>query len=131
MNATRSPAVPAAGPKRTASPAQDSIALPGGVRIDHLTQGDPAGPPVVLLHGYSDSCRSYKPVLEALPSSVRLAVPSLRGHGDSSRPEAGYRTRDFAEDIAEYLRVLDLERAVVVGHSMGSAIAMRMAIDHP
>lgn len=109
----------------------DTITLPGDIRLDFLTQGDQRGQPVLLLHGYSDSCRSYKPVFELLPSHVRLFAPSFRGHGDSSRPARGYRTRDFADDTAEFIRAIKAGPMLVVGHSMGSAVAMRLAVDHP
>ncbi len=54
-----------------------------------------------------------------------------RGHGGSDKPAQGYRTRDFAADAARLIEVLGLAPAVVVGHSMGAANAMRMAIDRP
>lgn len=108
-----------------------SIELPTGVTLDHAEQGDPSGAPMLLLHGLSDSWRSFEPVLPHLPESVRAFALTQRGHGDSSRPETGYRYHDFAADAAAFMDVLDLEAAVVVGHSLGSAIAQRFAIDHP
>lgn len=113
------------------TPAVQSVELPGGVRLQYVEQGDPTGAPVLLLHGLSDSWRSFERVLPHLPESLRAFVLSLRGHGDSSRPETGYRARDFAADAAAFLDALGLEAAVVVGHSLGSAIAQRIAIDHP
>ena len=109
----------------------DTATLPGDVRLDYLSQGETGGRPVLLLHGYSDSCRSYKPVFEAMPPQVRLFAPSFRGHGDSSRPAQGYRTRDFSADTAAFIRAMQAGPMVVVGHSMGTAVAMRLAADHP
>ena len=103
----------------------------GDITLDFLAEGDPDGRPILLLHGYTDSCRSFKTVLEAMPTQFRTLAPSLRGHGDSSRPSHGYRTRDFAEDVATFVRAVESRPVVVVGHSMGSAIALRLAIDHP
>jgi pimeloyl-ACP methyl ester carboxylesterase len=65
-----------------------------------------------------------------LPAALRVVAPSQRGHGDASVPES-YRVEDFAADLESFMDALSLERAVVVGHSMGSAIAQRFAIDHP
>jgi alpha-beta hydrolase superfamily lysophospholipase len=57
-----------------------------------------AGVPVILLHGITDSWRSFEPVLPHLPASIRAFALSQRGHGDSERPAAGYHPRDFAAD---------------------------------
>jgi pimeloyl-ACP methyl ester carboxylesterase len=107
------------------------VQLPGRVALDVVDTGDPAGTPVVLLHGITDSWRSWELALAALPASLRAIAITQRGHGDSERPAAGYRTRDFAGDVAALLDVLELPSAVVVGHSMGSIVARRFAIDHP
>ena len=56
---------------------------------------------------------------------------SQRGHGNSSRPASGYRIADMADDLRLFLNALEIERAVLVGHSMGSFVAQRFAIDHP
>jgi pimeloyl-ACP methyl ester carboxylesterase len=87
--------------------------------------------PVILLHGVTDSWRSFEPVLSHLPPSIRALALTQRGHGDAERPPAGYRTRDFAEDVAAFADALGLGPAVVVGHSMGATNAQRLAIDHP
>lgn len=108
-----------------------SVELPTGVTLQYVEQGGPSGIPVLLLHGYSDSWHSYGRVLLHLPEDIRTFALTLRGHGDSSRPEAGYRFRDYAADAAAFMDVLHLEAAVVVGHSLGSSIAQRSAIDHP
>jgi pimeloyl-ACP methyl ester carboxylesterase len=62
---------------------------------------------------------------------VRAYALSQRGHGDADRPETGYRPQDFASDVAEFLTAVGVQKAVIVGHSMGSLIAQRFAIDHP
>jgi non-heme chloroperoxidase len=69
--------------------------------------------------------------LPHLPPTMRAFALTQRGHGDETRPETGYRTRDFAADVAAFVDVLELEAPIVVGHSMGSVNAMRFAIDHP
>jgi pimeloyl-ACP methyl ester carboxylesterase len=86
---------------------------------------------VLLLHGGTDSWRSFETLLPHLPPDWHVLVPSQRGHGGSDKPAQGYRTRDFAADAARLIEVLGLAPAVVVGHSMGAANAMRMAIDRP
>jgi non-heme chloroperoxidase len=108
-----------------------AVELPTGVTLQYVEQGDPAGIPVLLLHGYSDSWHSYGRVLLHLSNDIRAFALTLRGHGDSSRTEVGYRFRDYAADVAAFMDALHLEAAVIVGHSLGSSIAQRFAIDHP
>lgn len=99
--------------------------------LSYVDQGDREAPAVVLLHGLTDSWRSFERVLQLLPRSIRAVAVSQRGHGDSDKPEAGYRTRDFASDVADLADRLDLDRAVIVGHSSHGLVAQRFAIDHP
>ena len=107
------------------------VELPGPVELSYVEQGDPTGVPVVLLHGFLDSWRSFEPMLSHLPDSIHAFALTQRGHGDASRPAVGYGIRDFAADLLAYMDVLGLEAAVIVGHSMGSAVAQRFALDHP
>lgn len=107
------------------------VGLSTGVTLPYVEQGDPSGVPVVLLHGVTDSWRSFEQVLPHLPPWMHTLALTQRGHGDADRPAAGYRTRDYAEDIAAFMDALDLRQAVVVGHSMGATHAQRFAVDHP
>lgn len=107
------------------------VKIAGGNRIEYVVMGDPDGLPVLLLHGYTDSWTSWQRVLPLLPPRVRAYAISQRGHGNSSRPGIGYQVGDFAEDAAAFLAALDIERALVVGHSMGAAVAERLAVHCP
>jgi pimeloyl-ACP methyl ester carboxylesterase len=86
---------------------------------------------VLFLHGYGDCWLSAAPVLPHLPASWRVLAPDQRGHGRSERPDAGYDIPTLAEDAAALLEDADFPRATVVGHSMGSMVAQRLAIDRP
>lgn len=108
-----------------------SVDLPTGVTLRYAEHGDSSGTPVLLLHGLSDSWYSFELLMQHLPSAVRALALTQRGHGDSSRPENDYRYADFVADAAAFLDALDVHVAVVVGHSLGGAIAQRFAIDHP
>jgi pimeloyl-ACP methyl ester carboxylesterase len=112
-------------------PSAQYARLASGLAVHYAEQGDPAGVPVIFLHGVTDSWRSFELLFAHLPRSFRAIALSQRGHGDSDRPEAGYRAKNFSEDLAAFMDALGLERAVIVGHSMGTQGAQRFAIDHP
>jgi non-heme chloroperoxidase len=105
--------------------------LRNGITLQYVEQGDPAGVPVVLLHGYSDSWYSFEPLLPYLPSSFHAFALTQRGHGDADRPKQGYMPGDFAADVAQFAEALGLGPIVVGGHSMGTVVAQQFAIDYP
>lgn len=125
----------------------DKVQLPNGVHMHFAQQGPRTGPALVLLHGYSDSWASFSRVLPLFRPDLRVLVPDLRGHGDSSRPPlaegsagqsgdgetetgqpaTGYRIVDFAEDVVQLMNGLRIPKAVVLGHSMGGFVARRIA----
>jgi len=113
------------------SSALKHVELPDGTRLAYVEQGDTNGVPVILLHGYTDSWRSYERVLPHLPHSLRVFAVTQRGHGDSSKPVGDYESRVFARDLAGFMDTLGIERAVIVGHSMGSTVAQRFAVEYP
>lgn len=109
----------------------ESVELPNQVRLQYVEQGDPSGIGLVLLHGLADSWRTFERVLAHLPSSIHAFALTQRGHGDADKPEDGYGTRDFVDDLARFMDAVGLEAAVIVGGSSGGFAARRFAIDHP
>jgi non-heme chloroperoxidase len=107
------------------------VEVSNGIRVPYVERGSRSGIPVVMLHGYTDSWRSFEPVLPHLPEWVHALALTQRGHGDADRPAAGYHALDFAADVAAFMDSLDLGRAVVVGHSMGGYLAQRFAVAYP
>ena len=106
--------------------------LATGVTLQYVESGDPTGIPVVFLHGYYRLLAVVRAATAAPPGGdIRAIALTLRGHGDADRPATGYSHDDFAADVAAFLADQDLEQAVIVGHSLGSSIAQRFAIDHP
>lgn len=110
---------------------EELIELGNGVRLAYVEQGDPDGPPVVLLHGLSDSHRSFDLMRPHLPKAWRVFAVTVRGHGGSDKPEDGYSMPMLAADIAAFLDALDLDRAVLVGHSMSTALVLQTAAAYP
>jgi non-heme chloroperoxidase len=108
----------------------DVAALRSGIRLPYAEHGDPDGVPVVLLHGISDSHPCWERILAHLPDSVHAYAVTARGHGDASRP-GSYTLADMVQDTVEFMDAVGLRSAIVAGHSMGSIVAPRLAIDHP
>jgi pimeloyl-ACP methyl ester carboxylesterase len=108
-----------------------TIELSTRVQIPYVEQGDQSGIPVVFLHGFLDSWQSFAYVLPHLPPTIHAFALTQRGHGNASRPEEGYSIVHFADDLKAFMDAVNLPKAVIVGHSMGSAVAQRFAIDRP
>lgn len=105
------------------------VVLATGIEVELLDEG--VGDPILFLHGYVDSWYSFAGVIAALPRGFRAIAPTQRGHGDSDKPAAGYATSDYVADAVALLDHLGVARALVCGHSMGSFIAMELALAHP
>ena len=104
-----------------------------GVRIRYLDLGE--GEAVVLLHGFALSAEvnwSLTGLLDSLPEKYRMLALDQRGHGRSDKPHdpEDYGLA-FVEDVIRLLDALAIEKAHVVGYSMGGTLALRLAADHP
>ena len=107
-------------------------ALPTGMTAKYLDLGDPGKPPLLLIHGMSDTSRSWHLLCPYLASRFRLIIPDLRGHGDSSKPDIRmYPVSLYASDMAALLDSLGIPRAHVMGHSLGSLIVQALAMNYP
>lgn len=92
---------------------------------------DGDGPTLVLVHGMAGSNRTWKEVAGRLADGHRLVMPDLLGHGDSDRPHNDYTLAGHANRIRDLLVYLDIERATLVGQSLGGGVVMQMAYQHP
>jgi pimeloyl-ACP methyl ester carboxylesterase len=105
--------------------------LATGVRVQFAERGDRDGRPLVLLHGFTDSWFSFSRVLPDFPASWHAFAISQRGHGDSERPATGYTMPALAADAVAFMDAMALPPVTLVGHSMGSLVAMQVALDAP
>ncbi len=106
------------------------VTLSNGLRLSYVELGDPAGEPLLLLHGYTDSSRSWSLVAPYL-GKYRLLIPDQRGHGASDAPLCCYGPTQFADDARLFLDALNVQRTAVAGHSLGSMVAITLAAEHP
>ncbi|MEO7194023.1 MAG: alpha/beta fold hydrolase [Pseudonocardiaceae bacterium] len=101
-----------------------------GISTQYLEAG--AGPPLLLLHGYEQSATSWRWVIPALARTHRVLAVSLPGHGGSAPAVGGYAPgRDLAPFVAGFLATLGVGPLEVVGHSVGGAVALRLALADP
>ncbi|NKF21406.1 alpha/beta fold hydrolase [Solimonas marina] len=90
-----------------------------------------AGPDIVLVHGLGANRAFWYPVGTQLAQRYRVTLYDLRGHGYSEKPSKGYTATEQADDLLDLLDRLGIERAALVGHSYGGAIALEAAIAAP
>lgn len=100
-----------------------------GVELALIESGD--GVPVMLLHAWGETHRSFDRLVALLPGSLRVLVPDQRGVGDSSKPSTGYALRDAVDDVIALLDALHLDACWLVGTSSGGYLAQQVAVDHP
>jgi pimeloyl-ACP methyl ester carboxylesterase len=94
-------------------------------------EGGVGGRPVLLVHGILCDRRYLAPQFDHFSRRCRTVSVDLRGHGESDAPEQDYTIDGFADDLAWSCDRLDLERPLVVGHSLGGIVALALAASHP
>ncbi len=110
-------------------PVERGTVQAGAVSTAYLAAGQ--GAPLVLLHGASSSGISWYPVIGALAARFRVWLPDMVGHGESDRPDAPYDRSYYSSWLAGFFDAVGLDRAHVVGHSLGGAVALQFALEHP
>lgn len=110
------------------------VTLASGLRVRVVECGVPDGPAVVLVHGWCCSSYSFRKNLCALTDQgCRVVLADLKGHGLSDKPQErdGYTLARMADHAVEIMDAMGVDRATLVGHSMGGAIAVAVALRHP
>jgi pimeloyl-ACP methyl ester carboxylesterase len=103
----------------------------------HLKQGSisyeagGSGKSMVLLHCWAGSKEYWKWTIQALIPHFRVHALDLKGFGDSDKPKDGYTMADFSRLVEDFFDMLGIDRAILVGHSMGGKIAVAFAEQHP
>lgn len=107
------------------------VLLPSGVTLNALETGRTDGEPLIFVHGYADSHQSFHRVIPELSAGFRIHALDLRGHGDSDAPATGYGIADLTGDVIGFLDRTAKGPSTLVGHSLGSIIAQRVALKRP
>src|SRR3954447_2293428 len=100
-----------------------------GHRVDYRVAGQ--GPPVVLIHGMVNSSRHWEQVARRLADRYTVIAPDLIGHGDSATPRGDYSLGAHRAVIRDVLSAIGIERATIVGHSLGGGVAMQFFWQFP
>lgn len=106
------------------------VRLSGGTEIAYRLSGPERAPVMVVLHALGESAASWDPVMPALAARYRVLAVDLRGHGKSSWAQP-YSFEAMRDDVGGLLDALDLDRVVLVGHSMGGTVAYLLTFARP
>src|SRR6266850_3567350 len=102
------------------------------LKLHYVDWGNPEKPPLLLLHGGRDHCRSWDWVAADLRRDFHLIAPDLRGHGDSAwAVGSSYSMINYVLDVAALLKTLDLFPITIIAHSLGASVALQYAGIYP
>jgi esterase len=113
-----------------AQPARERITI-DGLQLHYLDWGNPAGAPLVCVHGYTGSADAFNGFARHFRERFHIIALDVRGHGESQwSPDGAYTYRDQAGDLAAFVDRLGLGQFILLGTSMGGIIAMTYAMEH-
>jgi pimeloyl-ACP methyl ester carboxylesterase len=95
----------------------------------YVSGGD--GPPLLLIHGIGGDWRTWEPVLEGLAKRHRVVAVDLPGHGGSAKGAGDYSLGALASGLRDLCGALGIDRATVIGHSLGGGVAMQFTYQFP
>ncbi len=107
------------------------VDLATGVSVPYVSRGPAAATPVLLLHAWGESLRSFDRLVPLLPATVHAMAMDQRGHGDADKPTVGYSVEDFAMDVVAFMDAVGISSAVLLGSSSGGYIAQQVAVTSP
>jgi pimeloyl-ACP methyl ester carboxylesterase len=107
-----------------------SIRLGNGTTISYLERSG-GSEPLMLLHGITDSAKTYEPLMDGLESRFHVYALDFRGHGHSDKPDALYDTDAYADDVCHFIREVAGAPVLLEGHSLGGAVAVQVGATAP
>lgn len=102
-----------------------------GIRIHYWRTGGPNKPVVIMAHGFSDYGLMWSSLAEKFQNEYDIIMYDVRGHGFSSKPDGPYDLATHVEDLAGLVKALEIQKPILVGHSMGSGIMILAGATYP
>lgn len=112
-------------------PSPDKTAVVFGAKINYIEAGDPAKPTVILLHGLGGSLGNWQTNIPAIAQNYHVIALDQIGFGKSDKPSLKYRVGTYVDFLDKFMAELKIERASLVGNSMGGWVAGLMAVKYP
>jgi 2-hydroxy-6-oxonona-2,4-dienedioate hydrolase len=103
----------------------------GGLKTRFIQAGDPANPPLVLMHGTAGSLENFAANIAAYARHFNCIAFDMIGSGMTDKPDYDYETQHYVKHAADFLNAIGVKKASVIGLSLGARVASRLAIDHP
>ena len=98
-----------------------------GLKIEYTEKGE--GIPVLLLHGWGSSFDVYKGITEALCDRCRLVAVNFPGCGNSDTMKEPWKLEDYCEFVLKFMKAVNLENPIMMGHSHGGRVTLKMAAE--
>src|SRR4051794_23265689 len=103
-----------------------------GLRLHYVDWGNDAAPPLILVHGGRDHCRSWDVIARSLQPHFHVIAPDLRGHGDSDWTKGGsYALTEYVYDLSRLVRHIAARQGTMIRHSMGGVVGLVYAGTFP
>lgn len=112
------------------SPLRDELMTVGDLTFHYVQWGE-KGPPIVCVHGLTANAFFFQALADTLALDHRVFAYDLRGRGDSDKPKQGYSVPLHAADLARLIDAMELERPILIGHSLGALISLYFAAHYP
>jgi 2-hydroxy-6-oxonona-2,4-dienedioate hydrolase len=103
----------------------------GGIKTRFVQAGNEANPPLVMLHGTAGSLENFAANIAAHAEHFNCVAFDMIGSGMTEKPDYDYETEHYVRHTVDFLRAMKIEKASVMGLSLGARVASRFAIDHP
>ena len=100
------------------------------VKLYYEDRGVKTQVPLIFLHGVLGSSEIWKPQVSYFKNQRRIIILDLRGHGQSDKPRGKYSITQFSDDLHALMKNLDVEKAIIIGHSLGGMVALRFTLDY-
>jgi pimeloyl-ACP methyl ester carboxylesterase len=112
------------------TPTHDELLTVGDIKL-HCVQWGHQGPPIICMHGLTANAFAFQSFADDLAKDHRVIAYDLRGRGDSEKPATGYSIPLHTEDLSRLIDMLELDRPILIGHSLGAMIALYFAAHYP